>query len=99
MDKIFFQIVRDVGPIVGVIVFFIWRDWKRESQLFERIKKLEDYQREILISLIEKGTTALVQSTEVIKWVGRVMDRVSTKCPYITSPPQEMPQQKEFSSD
>ena len=35
-------ILQEMGPIAGVIVFFIWRDWKREGRLVERVEKLED---------------------------------------------------------
>lgn len=93
MDVIVFDwqtMLRELGPLMGVILFFIWRDWKREVRLSERIEKLEDYQKETLVHLVEKGTAALVQSCEVIKWVGRVLDRVSTKCPYMDVSHQDL---------
>lgn len=94
MEVVFFNwqsMLRELGPIVAVIFFFIWRDWRREASLSSRIERLEDYQKETLVQLVEKGTAALVQSSEVIKWIGRVMERATTRCPYIESPPQEMP--------
>jgi hypothetical protein len=93
MDIVVFDwqaMLRELGPLMGVILFFIWRDWKREGRLSERVEKLEDYQKETIVHLVEKGTAALVQSSEIIKWVGRVLDRVSTKCPYMESPNQEI---------
>ena len=100
MDTVFFDwplMLRELGPLIGVITFFIWRDWKREARLSKRIEKLEDYQRETLTHLVEKGTAALVQSSEVIKWISRVIDRVSTKCPYMESPRQKIPHPTENS--
>lgn len=94
MDIILFDwqdILQKYGPILGVIGFFIWRDWRRETRLSNRLEKLEDYQRETLAHLVEKGTAALVQSSEVIKWVGRVIEHVSTKCPCVNYPRQKMP--------
>jgi hypothetical protein len=93
MDVIVFDwqtMLRELGPLMGVILFFIWRDWKREVRLSERVEKLEDYQRETLVHLVEKGTAALVQSCEVIKWIGRTLDRVSTKCPHMEASYQDL---------
>lgn len=94
MEMVFFNwqaMLRELGPVMAVIFFFIWRDWRREASLSDRIEKLEDYQKATLVQLVEKGTAALVQSSEVIKWISRVMERATTKCPYMDSPPQEMP--------
>jgi hypothetical protein len=85
-------ILREMGPILGVIVFFIWRDWKREGRLADRIEKLEDYQKDTLANLVEKGVLSLAHSTEMIKWVGRMFERVPSKCPYVDQPVQEIPQ-------
>lgn len=79
MDILVFDwrhVLQELGPLMGVILFFIWRDWRREGRLSERIEKLEDYQKETLAHLVEKGTAALVQSSEVTKWVGRVVERL-----------------------
>jgi hypothetical protein len=88
-------ILQEMGPIAGVIVFFIWRDWKRESRLVERVEKLEDYQKETLAHLVEKGIAALTQSSEIIKWVGRMNERVPSECPYFGPPSQEVPRSME----
>lgn len=89
MDIVFFDwqlMLREFGPVLGVILFFIWRDWKREVRLSERVEKLEDYQRDTLVHLVEKGTAALVQSSEIIKWTGHVIERLCGRCPYVDPP-------------
>ncbi len=94
MDMIFFDwraVLQEIGPALSIIIFFIWRDWKRETRLAARVEKLEDYQRETLTLLVEKGTTAMVQSSEVLKWVGNILERVPTECPYIELPKQQRP--------
>jgi len=94
MDIIFFDwraVLQEIGPALSIIIFFIWRDWKRETRLAARVEKLEDYQRETLTLLVEKGTTAMVQSSEVLKWVGNILERVPTECPYIEPPKQRRP--------
>jgi len=94
MDAIFFDwrtILQEAGPALSIVIFFIWRDWRRETRLSTRVEKLEDYQRETLTQLVEKGTTAMVQSSEVLKWVGNILERVPTECPYIEPPRQPRP--------
>jgi len=68
------QLVANFGPLAGVVLFFIWRDWKREDTLSARVEKLETYQRETLTSLIERAITALAQNAECLKWATRSID-------------------------
>lgn len=64
----FVNVLRDFGPIIGVILFFIWRDWKREDKLQERVSRLETYQQETLLKLVTDTTQALAQNSEFLKW-------------------------------
>ena len=70
-------LLRDFGPIIGVILFFIWRDWKREDKLQERVTRLETYQQETLVKMVEDTTNALTQNTEFLKWSGRILEGYS----------------------
>jgi len=76
-------LLEQFGPLVGVILFFIWRDWKREDALSTRVESLENYQRDTLYHLVERSTTALAQNAECLKWVGHVMERLCNRCPYV----------------
>jgi hypothetical protein len=67
------NLLRDFGPIIGIILFFIWRDWKREDKLQERVTRLESYQQETLVKLITDTTQALSQNSEFLKWSGRII--------------------------
>ena len=71
------SLLRDFGSIIGVILFFIWRDWKREDKLQDRVTRLETYQQETLIKLVTDTTAALAQNSEFLKWSGRIIE----KCP------------------
>jgi len=87
------ELISNFGPLIGVVLFFIWRDWKREDRLNRRVERLEDYQREILIDLINKSTAVLAQNTECLKWVGQIVQRMNINClalrdVKITSPPE-----------
>ena len=83
MDFPWLEILKTVGPFVGVILFFIYRDYRREEKLNKRVENLETYQKEILESLVEKSTVALTQSSECIKWIGRVLEHLVRVCPRI----------------
>ena len=67
------NIFRDFGPVIGIIIFFIWRDWKREDKLQERVTRLESYQQETLVKLITDTTKALAQNSEFLKWSGQII--------------------------
>jgi hypothetical protein len=84
--------VKQLGPLAAVVVFFIWRDWQRELQLSKRVESLEEYQRTILCDLVEKSTSALVQCSECLKWVGHIVDHLVRVCPVMVGKDCEKPE-------
>jgi len=80
------NLIANFGPLAGVVLFFIWRDWKREDTLSTRVEKLEDYQRETLANLVERSITALAQNAECLSWVARIIERLGSRCPSIEVP-------------
>lgn len=75
------HLLSDYGPLIGVVLFFIWRDWKREDRLSERIRSLEDYQKETLAKLVSQSTVALTHNADCMKWVGSVMSTICDRYP------------------
>ena len=75
------NLLSQYGPLVGVVLFFIWRDWKREDRLNIRIHSLEDYQKETLGELVSQSTVALTHSADCMKWVGAIMSKICDRCP------------------
>jgi|WetSurMetagenome_2_1015567.scaffolds.fasta_scaffold24663_5 hypothetical protein len=75
------DILKEVGPFVAILIFFIWRDWKREQRLTEQVEALAAYQRDTLENLVEKTISALTQGSECIKWIGRVLEHLVRVCP------------------
>jgi len=67
------RMLKDFGPVLGVILFFIWRDWKREDRMVERITALEEFQSEQLIQLITKTNEVVAHNTEQLKWVAALV--------------------------
>jgi len=60
-------LLKDFGPLVGIILFFIWRDWRREENLLERVQKLEDFNTEVLSNMVKEQAAIIAINTEAIK--------------------------------
>jgi len=60
------DLLREFGPLVSCVVFFIWRDWRREDRSTTRIEKLEDEMRAIILPLVEKSTAVIAENTAVM---------------------------------
>lgn len=63
----FINLLKDFGPLVGVVIFFIWRDWKREENLVDRVQKLEDFNTEVLSNMVRDQAAVIATNTEVIR--------------------------------
>lgn len=64
----YFELLKDFGPMVGVIMFFIWRDWKREDLLQARVQALETYQQNVMAALVKESIQVIAHNTEQLKW-------------------------------
>lgn len=69
----YLQILKDFGPLLGVILFFIWRDWRREEDLVGRVRALEEYQQTVLINLVRESITIIASNTEQLKWISTLI--------------------------
>ncbi|MCK9570347.1 hypothetical protein M0R72_15480 [Candidatus Pacearchaeota archaeon] len=83
MELELLNLAKTFGPSAAIILFFVWRDFKREVSLTSRIVTLEAEQKDVLKQLVEKSTVALTQSSECIKWIGRVLEHLVRVCPRI----------------
>lgn len=71
----YLSILQQYGPLAGLVLFFIWRDWKREERLSNRIEVLEREHREVIVPLVEKSTDAIARNTEVIERFERKLEQ------------------------
>ena len=71
------ELIKQFGPLAGVVLFFIWRDWKREDRLTTRVEKLEDEQRHVILPLVEKSTEVIARNTEVMERLEGAIARVT----------------------
>ena len=63
----FMALVQDFGPLVGIILFFIWRDWRREEGLIERVATLEKFNQTTMTAMIKESATIVATNTAVIQ--------------------------------
>ena len=59
----FLLMLKQYGPLVLVVLFFLWQNWLRELRMDKRINKLEDEQRTVLLPLVERCTDVITQNT------------------------------------
>ena len=64
-----------IGTVVGVLLFFLWKDWRREMRLQDRVDALEKEQNTVLLDVVERCTTVIAQNTEVLKRLEKLMER------------------------
>jgi len=44
-------LLKNFGPLLLAVIFFLWRDYHREDRLLTRINVLEDEQRTVILPL------------------------------------------------
>ena len=71
----FVEILREFGPTVGLAVFVLFRDYRREDRLTTRIEKLEDEQRETILPLVERTAEVIAHNTAVMQRLEAVLNK------------------------
>jgi CO dehydrogenase/acetyl-CoA synthase beta subunit len=78
------DLAKDFGPLVGIVLFFIWRDWRREQNLVDRVQKLEDFNTDVLTALVKEqagviatNTAVIATNTEIVKANTEQMRRIA----------------------
>jgi len=57
------------GSVAAFIIFFVWRDYKRELVMTERLRTYEDFLRFELVKMVKTTTDALSESSAAIKGI------------------------------
>ena len=60
------ELVKSYGPFFVAVIFFLWRDFKREDRLSSRINILEDEQRHVILPLVKDCSAVIAQNTAVM---------------------------------
>ena len=66
--------MKQYGPLVLVVCFLLWQGWMRECRLTNRIDKLEDEQRKVLLPLVKKCTRVITRNTGIMRRLERALD-------------------------
>ncbi len=67
-------LIKQYGPFFVAVIFFIWRDWKREDRLSKRINTLEDETRNVLLPLVKDCTSVISRNTFVMERLEKHLD-------------------------
>lgn len=67
METMLATVLREAGPYVALIGFFIWRDYKREQASSKVIDELQTFQRETLLKLLQRTTEVVVACTDAMR--------------------------------
>ncbi len=70
----FLLLLKQYGPLLTVVLFFLRQNWRRELRMSNRITKLEDEQRNVLLPLVERCTDVITQNTTVMERVEKSLD-------------------------
>ena len=83
-----FLMLKQYGPLVVVVLFFLWQNWQRELRMDKRINKLEDEQRDVLMPLVERCTDVITQNTMMMERLEKSLDN-RFECPMRKKCPEE----------
>ena len=67
-------LLRQYGPLAVVVGFFLWQNWLRELRMSNRINKLEDEQRKVLLPMVERCTDVISQNTAMMERLEKALD-------------------------
>ena len=69
------EIAKTFGVPLGLVIFFVLRNAKREDRLMKRFDAIDDYVRTRLEGLSKASTAALVAQTETSKALVAALER------------------------
>lgn len=81
------EVLKQYGPLVLVVAFFLWQGWVRECRFTRRIEKLEDEQKKVLLPLVEKCASVIAKNTLIMRRLERAMDErwvCKANCPKLS---------------
>ena len=69
------SLLKQYGPLVLVVAFFLWQGCVREARSNARIDKLEDEQRNVLMPLVERCADVIAQNTLMMERLEKILER------------------------
>jgi cbb3-type cytochrome oxidase subunit 3 len=68
------SLIKQFGPFFLAVVFFLWRDWRREDRLSDRLDELENEQREVILPLVKDCSAVIAKNTSVMERLERRLE-------------------------
>jgi len=68
-------LLKQYGPLILVVAFFLWQGWLRETRMDKRITELEDGQRNVLMPLVERCADVIAQNTMMMERLEKVLEQ------------------------
>lgn len=69
------EVIQQFGPLFVAVVFFLFRDYRREDRLSSRIAVLEDEMRHVILPLVKECSSVITKNTAVIERFERALDK------------------------
>lgn len=77
MEQWLLESVRTAGPIVALVIFFVWRDFKREANMTTRMREVEDFVKDKLLTALNQTTATISKNTEVLELTKTALSAVN----------------------
>jgi hypothetical protein len=77
MEQWLLESARTAGPIVALVIFFVWRDFKREANMTIRMREVEDFVKDKLLTALNQTTATISKNTEVLELTKTALSTVN----------------------
>jgi uncharacterized protein HemX len=69
------SVVVNIGLAAGLVLFFVFKNDKREQKSEERIQKLEQFQKDTLMDLVKENATLLQRNAELLERCAHALEK------------------------
>lgn len=77
-------LLKQYGPLLVVTAFVLWQGWVREKRLNDRITKLEDEQRNVLLPMVARDAEVIALNNMLLTRLEECLKH-RVECPYLRS--------------
>jgi len=71
----FFTILKEIGLPLALVVYYVWKEQKRDSHEKERTQRQEDFIQKELVTLLRDNTQTIGANNSLLKRVISVVDK------------------------
>ena len=72
-DPAFMEVLKQFGPFVALLVFFIWRDKQREERLGARLDAMQDRYAVTMETIVKDNTGAMESMAEAARGTSQAL--------------------------